>query len=243
MRFIGDAAQRIREDHLRILRYFRFQARFGDALDEEALAACRELAGTLRYLSRERVAMELLAILALPDPGPTLGLMEGCGVLEVILPEARTSERARLLALVANERMQNVASDAIRRLAALIPPVRSLAETVAVRLRLSGAQRARLVCAAERKPEDAADPRGLAYRESMDGARDRLLLAGAHLGELEGWEVPTFPLKGGQIIARGIVAGPEVARIMRAVEDRWVAEGFPRPERINALLAAELGAR
>lgn len=243
VRFIGDASQRIREDHLRILRYFRFQARFGDALDEEALAACRDLAGTLKELSRERVAMELLAILGLPDPGPTLALMKDCRVLEVILPEARASESACLVALVVHERAQNASPDAIRRLAALIPPVRSLAEAVAVRLRLSRAQRARLVCTAERKPEDVADPRGLAYREGMDCARDRLLLSGRSLRELADWKVPSFPLKGGRIIARGVAAGPEVARIMRAIEDRWVTEGFPGSARIEALLEAELTAR
>ncbi|OBX20442.1 polynucleotide adenylyltransferase [Erythrobacter sp. QSSC1-22B] len=243
VRFIGDALQRIREDHLRILRYFRFQARFGDALDEQALAACRDLAGTLKELSRERVAMELLAILGLPDPGPTVELMQHCGVLAVILPEARAAERACLVALLAHERAQNAAPEAVRRLAALIPPVRALAEAVAVRLRLSRAQRARLVCAAERTPEDAADPRGLAYRESIDCARDRLLLAGKSLRELAHWEVPQFPLKGGRIIALGVAAGPEVARMMRAIERSWVAEGFPGPERIDALLEAELAAR
>ncbi len=243
VRFIGDAAQRIREDHLRILRYFRFQARFGDALDEEALAACRNLAGTLKELSRERVAMELLAILGLPDPDPTLALMQDCGVLAVILPEARAAERACLVALVAHEQAQHAHPDAIRRLAALIPPVRALAEAVAVRLRLPRAQRARLVCAAERREEDAVDPRALAYREGLACARDRLLLSGRSLGEFADWDVPQFPLKGGSIIARGVAAGPEVARIMRAVENRWVAEGFPGPERIDALLEAELSAR
>ncbi len=242
VRFIGDASQRIREDHLRILRYFRFQARFGDRLDEEAIAACRDLAGTLKGLSRERVAMELLAILGLPDPGPTVALMQDCRVLEVVLPEARASERACLAALITQEQTQSAAPDAIRRLAALVPPIRSLAEAVAVRLRLSRAQRARLTCAAERRAEDAVDPRGLAYREGLACARDRLLLSGKSIGELEGWEVPRFPLKGGRIVARGVAAGPEVARIMQAIERRWVEEGFPGPERIDALLETELEA-
>ena len=88
VRFIGDARERIREDHLRILRYYRFQARFGSALDPEAEAACAELAETLKGLSRERVAAELLALLALPDPYPTIQRMREKGVLPVILPEA-----------------------------------------------------------------------------------------------------------------------------------------------------------
>lgn len=243
VRFIGDASQRIREDHLRILRYFRFQARFGDTLDDEAIAACRDLASTLKGLSRERVAMELLAILSLPDPTPTVELMHRLGVLAVILPEAREEERTGFAALVAQERKAEIAPDAIRRLAALIPPVASQAEAVAARLRLSRAQRGRLVCAANREKDDAEAPRALAYREGISCARDRLLLAGESIAPLADWEVPQFPLKGGRIVAKGVAAGPEVARIMQAVERRWVEEGFPAADRVDALLEAELAQR
>ena len=98
---IGDARQRIREDHLRILRYYRFQARFGSELDDAAEDACAELAPTMKGLSRERVAMELLAILALPDPAPTIARMRTRGVLPVILPEAGASQVAALERLTA----------------------------------------------------------------------------------------------------------------------------------------------
>lgn len=240
VRFIGDARTRIREDHLRILRYFRFQARFGREIEDEALTACTELAETLKGISRERVAMELLGILALPDPVPTVRLMEQAGVLRVILPEARSGEIAALDRLVAQEREYAVAPDAIRRLAALLPPVPSLAEAVAARLRLSKQQRARLACAAARTKQDAELPRALAYHEGLACARDRLLLAGASIAPLDGWEAPDFPLKGGTIVARGVAAGPAVARIMRAVEARWIAEDFPGEARIEAMLAEEL---
>ena len=243
VRFIGDARERIREDHLRILRYFRFQARFGDALDPEAVEACRELASTLKGLSRERVAMELLGILALPDPVPTVELMNELGVLPVILPEARQTEIATLAALIRAEGAQDVAADAIRRLAALIPPVPAIAETVAARLRLSKQQRARLICDAARVPADADNPRALAYAEGIGCAIDRLLLSGADIAPLRDWEVPQLPLKGGQIVARGVGAGPEVARVLRAVENRWIAEGFPDVTRVGALLDEVLAAR
>ncbi len=243
VRFIGEAEDRIREDHLRILRYFRFQARFGDALDEEAVHACQSLASTLKGLSRERVAMELLAILSLPDPIQTIDLMAELGVLEVILPEARAPERASLKALVAQENAQAHQPNEIRRLAALLPAVPSVAETVAARLRLSKAQRARLVCAAGRTPTDAEAPRALAYREGLDGAIDRLLLTASDSASLSGWQVPQLPLKGGEIVARGIGKGPEVARILRAVERRWIEEQFPPRERVEALLEEELAAR
>ena len=90
-------------------------------------------------------------------------------------------------------------------------------------------------------PRSGEDPRTLAYRLGMEQALDRLLLTGTDIAPLIGWTIPTFPLKGGQIVARGVKAGPEVARILQAVEARWVAEGFPGEERVRELLGEELG--
>lgn len=235
VRFIGDARERIREDHLRILRYYRFQARFGSALDSEAEDACAELAPTLKGLSRERVGWELQTLLALPDPGATVLRMLERGVLPVVLPESGAEQVATLRALIAEEQRQNVAPDALRRLAALLPADPRVAEQVAARLRLSAAQKKRLVTAAGREGEPG-DARVLAYRLGRAQAADRLLLAGAPVAPLEGWDTPELPLKGGEIVARGVSAGPEVARVLRAVEDRWVAEGFPDRQRVEVLL-------
>ncbi|MEL6878144.1 MAG: CCA tRNA nucleotidyltransferase [Pseudomonadota bacterium] len=243
VRFIGDAHARIREDHLRILRYYRFQARFGAELDAVAEQACEELADTLKGLSRERVSGELLSILALPDPHPTIHRMREKGVLGVILPEACKTYVEALRALIAAESAQGFSGDPLRRLAALLPPVREVAETVSARLRLSKAQRARLVCAAERVSEDHSDIYSLAYREGAEGAIDRLLLLGADATGLKGWERPIFPLKGGAIVARGVAAGPEVARILQGVERQWVAEGFPNEARVQALLDEALSSQ
>lgn len=240
VRFIGDARARIAEDHLRILRYYRFQARFGAALDDEAEAACAELAHTLKGLSRERVAAELLALLALPDPHPTLERMRAHGVLGVILPEACAPQLAVLAQVVEAERGQGFTPDPVRRLAALLPPSASIADTVAARLRLSKVQRNRLVAAAERGADDAENPQALAYRLTPPTAIDRLLLLGADARSLRDWEPPVFPLKGGAIVARGVTAGPAVARLLQTVEQRWVAEGFPDPARIAQLLDEEL---
>ncbi|MCP5395853.1 MAG: CCA tRNA nucleotidyltransferase [Sphingomonadaceae bacterium] len=243
VRFIGDARQRIREDHLRILRYFRFQARFGAELDAEAEEACAELASTLKGLSRERVAMELLALLGLPDPCDTVERMRTLGVLPVVLPETGKHELEALRTLIAAEKAAGVEPQAIRRLAALLPALPDTAADVAARLRLSKAQRARLVCAAERKPQDFASPRALAYNEGMDCAVDRQLLAGRGVEALTQWDIPQFPLKGGEIVARGVTAGPEVARILRSIEAAWVEEGFPPRQRVEELLDRELEAR
>ncbi|QUL36464.1 CCA tRNA nucleotidyltransferase [Erythrobacter sp. JK5] len=241
VRFIGDARDRIAEDHLRILRYYRFQARFGAELDPEAEAACAAMANTLKGLSRERIASELLGLLALPDPHATVERMHRQGVLPVILPEACRTYVERLGPFMAREKAQGFAPEAVRRLAALLPPSREVAETVAARLRLSKAQRARLVNAAERSDADAAEPRALAYTHSPAFAIDRLLLLGEDARALADWQPPVFPLKGGTIVERGVDAGPEVARILQAVERRWIAEGFPEADRVEQLLAEELG--
>jgi poly(A) polymerase len=240
VRFIGDARARIAEDHLRILRYYRFQARFGAALDAEAETACADMADTLKGLSRERIAAELLALLALPDPHPTLERMRAHGVLGVILPEACAPQLAVLAHVIAAETEQSFGPDPVRRLAALLPPSPEVAETVAARLRLSKAQRTRLVAAAERSASDIANPKALAYRLTPSVAIDRLLLLGVDARPLRDWAVPVFPLKGRDIVARGITAGPAVARILQAVEQRWMAEGFPDAARIAHLLDEEL---
>ena len=142
--------------------------------------------------------------------------------------------------LAAIERNQRIAPDPIRRLAALLPPSGPVADAVAARLRLSKKQRDRLSCVAERQASDAGSPRALAYREGPACAIDRLLLVGADTGLLKGWTVPELPLKGGEIVARGVKAGPEVARILRKVEAYWVAEGFPNRDRVLVLLDAVL---
>lgn len=240
VRFIGDPRERIAEDHLRILRYYRFQARFGAQLDEAAEEACAEMAHTMKGLSRERIADEMLRLLALPDPGETVQRMHRRGVLGVILPEACARHVEQMRELIAREAKLGFAPDALRRLAALIPPSPDVAETLAARLRLSKAQRAMLVALAERQAGDAADPRALAYREGRIAAIGRLLLAGEDPVQVRDWEVPRFPLKGGAIVARGVDAGPEVARLMRKIEARWIEEGFPGPRRVEELLDEEL---
>jgi len=235
VRFIGDARARIREDHLRILRYYRFQARFGSVLDAEGEEACAELAPTLKGLSRERVAMELLNLLGLPDPSETVTRMAANGVLKVVLPEGNAGTLAILTAF---EGVQGAAPDGLRRLAALLPPDPKLAESVAAKLRLSTAQRKRLSLMAGR--DVGAEAKALAYRHGIEAARDLLLLTGQSVAPIAEWTPPLFPLKGGEIVRQGVAAGPEVARILQSVEARWIAEGFPDAERVSRMLREEL---
>lgn len=241
VRFIGDAETRIREDHLRILRYFRFQARFGSKVDDKAETACRNLASTLKGLSRERVAGELLAILALPDPAASIERMAQLGVLPVILPEVDDEGIASLAELQHAEHREQIAPDPIRRLAALLPPDAEQARQVASRLRLSNAQKKRIALAADRQAHDAEDPRSLAYRLGMETAQDRLLLLGESIAPIAGWTVPRLPVSGGDILKAGIGQGPLIARTLHAIEGRWIAEGFPGAERTRAILVEEVG--
>lgn len=226
--FIGDAAARIDEDHLRILRWFRFLGRFGIAAPDEAtFETVAGRAAKLRGLSRERVADELMRILALPDPASVVRLMHKAGVLAEILPEAVNGGVDRLEALVRAEDAADVTGDAGRRLAALVAGDALAADKAAARLKLSNRLRKRLHVALS---DDAGrDARALAYRIGIEGATDRLLLAGEpeRLADLDGWDVPRLPFSGGDLVALGVTAGPEVARLLRRLEDQWISEGFP----------------
>src|SRR5882762_3342726 len=151
VRFVGEPAQRIAEDVLRVLRYYRFEARFGTGTgDPEARAACHAAAPLLPNLSAERVAQELLRLLAVPDPLPALRMMAEDGVLAAILPEATRLDR--LQRLIALEPMP----DPLCRLAALIEVDAAGAAALAERLRLSNEQRDRLAGLAPPWPLDPA---------------------------------------------------------------------------------------
>lgn len=248
IRFIGDAATRIAEDHLRILRFYRFAARFGQGeLDPESHAAVIAARQSLKSLSRERVADELTKILALPDPRPIVGQMAADGMFEVILPELAPDFAATFDRLLANEGAAAVAPSAFRRLAALLPPDAATAEQVASRLRLSSRQRKHLATLAGHRAAALPLPRRLAHGIGIEAATDVYLLAATPSDAadaaqmLSGWSVPILPLKGGDIVARGVTAGPAVATLLKAVEAAWVAEDFPGKSRVDALLDQKIG--
>ncbi|WP_267382118.1 MULTISPECIES: CCA tRNA nucleotidyltransferase [unclassified Sphingomonas] len=231
VRFIGDPLQRIAEDHLRILRFFRFHARFGDAVDAAGLEACRLRANDLMALSRERIASEMLKLLVAPAAVPVIGLMVEQGILRAVLPEIDAAGVERLAALAAREHAAGVAPDPIRRLAAILPPAQ--ADGVAARLKLSNANRKRLVAAGTGIGSEG--PPGLAYRAGETSAVDRLLLAGEDPRAIIGWTPPTLPIAGGALVERGLRKGPQVAATLRAIETRWIAEGFPDAARTAAI--------
>ena len=232
VRFVGDPATRIREDVLRLLRYYRFFAHYGKgAGDRAARAACRAAARLLPTLSAERITAEFLKLLAAPDPLPALRMMQADGVLKVLLPESAALSRLRRLVAL------EPAADPIRRLAALIARD---AGGVAERFKLSGVQRDRLV-ALLAKPTialdaDRAAQRRALYRWGPALYSDRVLLAATArprpgrvsrlLRLAQGWKSPRFPLRGRDLLAAGVAPGPEVGALLAALETWWIKGDF-----------------
>jgi poly(A) polymerase len=231
VRFIGDPLQRIAEDHLRILRFFRFSARFADALDVDGLAACAARANDLMALSRERIAGELRGLLGVGDPLPVLEAMLGAAVLRPVLPEIDAARLPVLALTIESEGAAGQAADWRRRLAALLPPERAVAESVAHRLRLSNADRTRISLAVV--PADATPVYAAAWAVGAEALMDRLLMAGrvTDARQLAVWERPRLPVSGRDFVARGVGPGPEVAARLARFEREWVAAGFPADHR------------
>ena len=239
VRFIGEPLARIAEDHLRILRFFRFHARFGEgAPDAAALDACTARANDLMALSRERIADEFSKLLALPDPLPTLRLMIERGILRPVLPEIDGTDR--LAALLTAEQAAALPADRWRRLAALLPQGPSVAEKIAARLKLSLKLRKRLALAAD--PADLGTAEAHAYRLGTTSAEDRLLLAGrpSDAARIADWPIPRLPISGGALIAKGVTQGPEVARRLRLIEQAWVDADFPTGPALDRITQAAL---
>lgn len=238
VRFIGDPLKRIAEDHLRILRFFRFLARFGDAPDPAGLAACAYRANDLMALSRERIADELLKLLVAKRAPSIVPIMLANGIFRPVLPELQNTDR---LAKVAGlEESAAIAADPIRRLAALLPDDPTIGETIGARLKLSTAQRRRIAAALDART--LPPPRELAYRLGIDSATDRLFLhvdaetAFAQFQSIANWDSPRLPLSGGALVERGLGRGPDVARTLRAIEDQWVTEDFPNDDRLAEIV-------
>jgi poly(A) polymerase len=242
VRFIGDPEQRIAEDYLRILRFFRFHAWYGEsAPDFDGLHACIRGRAGIDSLSRERIRTELLKLLIAPHATPTLALMAETGLLGNVL--GGVALLASFENMVKVEAAAGVESDPVRRLGALGVWVAEDSERLAQRLRLSNADAERLA-ALERwwrvSPESGTSARALLYRlgpqhfvdqvlvawsRSAAGAADRAWRALAELPR--SWSAPEFPLKAADFMARGFTAGPALGVAMRTAEQAWIAADFP----------------
>lgn len=252
VRFIGDAATRIAEDYLRILRFFRFFAYYGSGRpDAEGLKACARARDALATLSAERIWAELKKLLAAPDPARALLWMRQAGVLSAILPESEKWGIDAVHGLVATEKALGWSPDHILRLAAIVPPDAGRLENLAKRLRLANAEAARLdLWARTPSPPDEVTDVGfdrLLYRHGREGTvmRVKLALASARtaaegdplamrksarlsvlLDRAERYRKPSFPLTGADVLAAGVEPGKKVGEILKSLENLWVERNF-----------------
>jgi poly(A) polymerase len=237
VRFVGDPAQRITEDHLRLLRFFRFHADYAiGPFDDAAVRAAQELAPNLKSLSGERLRQETLRLLVAQRGAEVWGEMLGLGIVEHYLPWATSLDRLRAVAEL--EQRHGLVPDPVRRLAALT--MTGCGREVAGRLKLSRAEGDRIIALdAARDPFDAAsarDVRRQIYAWGNDGARDRLLLdwtdridgaSGATaLAEIARWPRPRLPLKGADLVKLGVPEGPRIGEILGKVERWWIGQDF-----------------
>ena len=250
VRFIGDADQRIQEDFLRILRFFRFSARFdGQDLDESGVDACARNKGGLKQLSGERVQTELLLLLASPSALPVLHVMKGSGVLDEVLPEVAALEAAGRL--IDAEAQVNRPPDALLRLAAIVGDKPAALE-IAKRLKFSNDMKHRLEAAlditeAPMASFDDSDIRRLLYKLGRQTSFDRILLSWARdadtshgpawqsvFDKVQTLDEPKFPLAGRDVIKLGVAPGTDVGTYLDHVERWWIENDFA-PDRAALL--------
>lgn len=257
VRFIGRAEDRIREDFLRILRFFRFTATYAEGPpDAEGLAASIGLADGLRQLSAERIRAELLRLLAAERAVATVAVMAEAGLVATLL--GVPGDVARLGRLAAIEAALGRLADPLLRLAALAGGGRALVG-LGERLRLSNAESerlARLALPADRAFDPDAperEARGYLYRFGAEAFRDGVLIAWAGKGAAADdarwrerftlptrWTAPTLPVRGADLLEAGLAEGPAIGRVVRAFEDWWIAEDFPEDSMRLARALSEL---
>ena len=244
VRFIGDPATRIAEDHLRVLRFFRFFAAYGvGAPDSAGLSACIRARDDLAKLSRERVRVEILKLMEAARAAETAVIMTEAGILDRVL--GGVPDLAALARLAAIEAALGLAPDPVRRLAALAVRVDEDAGRLRERLRLSNDEQRRLRSIGDSwwrlaPAIDEAGGRALLYRLGAADYRDRALVAFARSGAKAGdkgwrelvalperWTPPKFPLAAKDFLARGVEKGPALGRALEAAEAAWIAAGFP----------------
>jgi poly(A) polymerase len=243
VRFIGEPQRRIEEDYLRILRFFRFHAHFGEgAPDQAGVQACVRARAGLETLSRERVRMEMLKLLIAERATPTLAVMTETGLLSMVL--GGVAYLASFENTIKVDAALGVEADAIRRLGALGVWVEEDAERLTQRLRLSNAESERLLALDgwwrvapetggragrallyQLGPQSFADRVFIAWARSEAGAADSVWRELASLPQR--WTAPVFPLKAADFLQRGVAEGPPLGVALRAAEAAWIAADFP----------------
>lgn len=242
VRFIGDPDRRIAEDYLRILRFFRIHAAYGEGVpDRDAYLACIRGRDGLSTLSAERLRMEMLKLMVAPGAVVAASAMEDGGLL--LRVTGGVAYLGPFAAMIAAERRLGLEPDAVRRLGALAVAVTEDARRLTQRLRLSNAESKRLDSMGHRWWRLAGMDETIAkrrlYRLGASRYHDRMMLAFARAGGTvdpvrwldliglpERWQAPTFPLKAADFIARGVAQGPALGHIIALAEDAWLASDF-----------------
>lgn len=242
--FVGDGEQRVREDYLRILRFFRFMAWYaGDAkVDAQALKACRENRAGLKTLSAERVWSELKKILMAPHPARAVQIMLTNDILPAVLPEASNAEGLALMQKL--EKRESLKPDPLLRLMAMSGRDEFAIAGLAKRLRVSNDEKARLLSWAGNQVPFTPDMDARMFKQGIyastpQTAYDRMVVRGAGESDpivsatwvkkavwAKDWPIPEFPLKGRDLKSAGVKNGPEMGRILRALKELWVRSGF-----------------
>ncbi|MET4276004.1 MULTISPECIES: CCA tRNA nucleotidyltransferase [unclassified Bradyrhizobium] len=259
VRFIGDPDQRIAEDFLRILRFFRIHAAFGAGdPDRDGYLACIRGRAGLASLSAERLRMETLKLLVAPGASAAAVAMADGGLLQALT--GGVAYTGPLSAMIAIERELGLTASSTRRLAALTVAVTEDAKRVATRLRLSNAETKALDSMGHRwwrlATKGEADARRLLYRLGAERYHDRVLLGWARAGGDVGssrwralaelpqrWTAPRFPLRAADFIARGMTEGPALGHVLTLAEDAWLAADFPLEDTALASIADQAAAR
>ncbi|MDA8869943.1 CCA tRNA nucleotidyltransferase [Rhizobiaceae bacterium] len=237
VRFVEDADRRIREDRLRILRFFRFFAWYGQHRpDADGLKACARQRDGIAALSAERIWAEFSKLLAAPDPTRAVLWMRQTSVLKEVLPEGDKWGIDNLAPLIAAEVEHGWKPDAMLRLMAILPPAEPTMAALSKRLKLPNLARDRLKKWSATPLPPIEDEHAFArtlYRADRQALVDRLRLAiskgenrEAMLVQALTWERPTFPLRGADLIAQGMDAGPEVSKRLAELEERWINSDF-----------------
>lgn len=254
-RFVGDAAQRVQEDYLRILRFFRFLAWYGgqEKVDAASLRACREHQSGIKSLSVERIWMEMKKLLSARNPVRACHIMLTNGILETVFPEANNVDG--LEALVKLEAREGLKPDPLLRLMAMSAREPLQMALLTKRLKMSKAETARLRAWADDGAQlstDMPERDRLAaiYRSGKQVILDRTRLRAA--GETDaiqssrwmvladlalGWQAPTFPITGKDLAEAGVPAGPGMGKALKALEALWIRSGFSteKPQLLAAL--------
>jgi tRNA nucleotidyltransferase/poly(A) polymerase len=259
VRFIGDPNERLAEDYLRILRFFRIHAAFGmGEPDRAGYLACISARDGLAALSAERIRMEMLKLVVADGAvTATAAMAEGGLLLQILGGVAYTGPFA---AMIAAEQALGLKADAVRRLAALAVAVTEDARRLGARLRLANAETKALDSMGHRwwrlGGMDEAVARRRLYRLGAERYRDRLLLAWSRAGGNadaarwralatlpQRWSAPKFPLKAADFVKRGVAEGPALGHVLALAEDAWLAADFPLDAAALAAIADQATSR